>query len=413
MKHDIIYDYESPRWSGEILDCSMPLTLDTYGLCSARCTYCFAFFAKSVGGDTIGEGMKATHAVNPEAVIRKLTTDYQFAPFVNAGLTVQWGGMSDPFDENERRHGISLKLMRWFRERKFPIRYCTKFAWWTDDDRYMNLMKGAGAFWNVMVSIITLDEDKARVVEVLAPSPTERLKAIERLAKVGIPVTLRLRPFIIGVSTPSYLDVIRRAKDAGATAMSTEFLCLEGRASTAAQRRFAAISRVAGYDILKMYRSHSATCGYYRLNREIKEPYIKAMQAEAHSLGMRFAVSDAHFKELSDTGSCCGLPDGFKYHEGKFTQALQIAKEKGEVGWSDIEPLIVGMDFRWVSAQGFNTGSTERRAQFYHATMKEWMRQKWNDVKAGQGPYRYFGGVLVPDRVDDKGDVVYKYTGEQ
>jgi DNA repair photolyase len=356
---------------------------------------------------------KTVRAVDPARVIKQLAQGDQFVPYTEAGLTMQWGGLSDPFDENERQFGISLQLMKWFREREFPIRYCTKGTWWTEDERYLELMRGAGAFWNVMYSIITLDEEKARRVEVLAPSPKERLLAIGRLAKIGIPVTLRLRPFIIGVSTPTYLDLIRQAHDAGATAVSTEFLCLEGRASTNAQMRFAAISRVAGYDILKMYKAHSATCGYYRLNREIKKPYIEAMRDQAHKLGMRFAVSDAHFKELCDTGSCCALPDGFTYHKGQWTEALQIAKKNGAVSWSDIEPSIVGMDFLWQRAGGFNTNSTKRRAQYYYATMKQWLRMKWNDTKGSNGLYRYFGGILAPDHKDVNGDMVYRYTGDR
>ena len=33
-------DYDSPRWSGEICDCSMPLTFDTYSTCAYNCLYC-------------------------------------------------------------------------------------------------------------------------------------------------------------------------------------------------------------------------------------------------------------------------------------------------------------------------------------------------------------------------------------
>lgn len=39
--------YQSPRWSGEICDCSMPMTFDTYSKCSYNCLYCFAYFQKS------------------------------------------------------------------------------------------------------------------------------------------------------------------------------------------------------------------------------------------------------------------------------------------------------------------------------------------------------------------------------
>ena len=36
--------YGSPRWTGEILDCSMPMTFDTYSNCAFNCAYCFSSF---------------------------------------------------------------------------------------------------------------------------------------------------------------------------------------------------------------------------------------------------------------------------------------------------------------------------------------------------------------------------------
>lgn len=34
--------YKSPRWSYEVADCAMPMTLDTYSNCSFGCIYCFS-----------------------------------------------------------------------------------------------------------------------------------------------------------------------------------------------------------------------------------------------------------------------------------------------------------------------------------------------------------------------------------
>ena len=82
--------------------------------------------------------------------------------------------------------------------------------------------------WNCKFSIITLDEEKARIIEAGVDSPLKRLGAIEKYAKLNAGgATLRLRPFIIGITTPTYLDLIREASNRGATALSTEFFCVE------------------------------------------------------------------------------------------------------------------------------------------------------------------------------------------
>ena len=405
--------YGSPRWSGEICDCSMPMTLDTYSLCSYRCLYCFAFNWRSIGGGKGEYLQNRVRWVNPEKVM-KIFTDpdsSQFGPYVKQRLAMQWGGLSDQFDEHERKHGITLELLKFFRAIQYPISFSTKATWWTEDERYVSLFRGADHF-NLKFSIITLDEEKAGKVEALVPSPEERLKAMERAASWGIGgVTLRLRPFIIGVTTPSYLELIERAADAGAEAVSTEFLCVGVNAKKRAYRRFGAISRIAGYDIIKMYKSMKG--GWYlRGNREMKRPYVDAMQEKCDKLGLRFYVSDAHFKERCANGSCCGLRPEWNYSRGQFTEALVIAKEKGQVRWADIEPGLRYADFSFGNAEGFNQVSSERRAAHHDWSMKDYVRREWNNVNGGHSPYKYFGGVLHPVGRDGAGDVIYEYWGD-
>lgn len=42
--------YGSPRWTGEIADCSLPVTFDTYSNCSFGCVYCFSQYQRAIGG---------------------------------------------------------------------------------------------------------------------------------------------------------------------------------------------------------------------------------------------------------------------------------------------------------------------------------------------------------------------------
>lgn len=135
--------------------------------------------------------------------------------------------MSDQFDNFERKYGKTLELLKFFKDIDYPLCFSSKATWFTKDKRYMDLIRDQKN-WNFKFSIITLDERKAHVIERGVDSPEERLKAIERIANAGAGgATLRLRPFIIGVSTPSYLDLIKAASNCGASALSTEFFCVE------------------------------------------------------------------------------------------------------------------------------------------------------------------------------------------
>ena len=407
--------YFSPRWTNEVADCSMPMTFDTYSNCSFGCIYCFAQYQRAIGGGKDKYKAKEVDWVNVERIKRMFTDPDQyagqFAEYIKERKVMQWGGMSDQFDGFERKYGKTLELLRFFKEINYPLCFSTKSTWWTEDERYMELFRGQ-ANWNVKFSIITLDPAKAKIIEQGVPSPQKRLEAIERIAKAGAGgATLRLRPFIIGVSTPSYLDLIRQAIDRGATAMSTEFFCMEQRsASLKAQK--AKFDALCGFDLFEFYRKYSNQNGYLRLNHKVKEPFIRRMQALCKELGMRFYVSDAHFKELCCNGSCCGLPADWNYSRGQFCEALQIAKKRGFVVWDDIKGEVYRLlgKVPWGRAEGYNSNSCEKRAKFDGMSMADYMRWLWNNPQTGQSPYKLFEGVLVPKGKDKEGNIVYGYN---
>lgn len=409
--------YGSPRWSNEVADCSMPMTFDTYSNCSFGCLYCFSQFQRALGKAKEAYLAKQVRSVNVDK-IKKMFSDPdhyagQFAPYIKQRRVMQWGGLSDQFDGFERKYGVTLELLRFFKEIDYPLCFSTKSTWWTRDARYMELFRGQRN-WNVKISIITLDEEKARIVERGVDSPRMRLDALERIAQADAGgATLRLRPFIIGVSTPTYLDLIREAGKRGVTALSTEFMCVEQRSPTL-KEWMPVLSELAGFDLLEFYRKYSVSTGYLRLNRKIKEPFFRNMKEECDKAGIRFYVSDAHFKEMCCNGSCCGLPADWNYSKGQFCQALQIAKKKGVVTYGEISKDIDSLlSFPLQKASGYNLKSSENRAHFYGMTMAEYMHWLWNNPQNGQSPYKLFEGILVPSGKDAENNIIYKYTPKQ
>ena len=420
-------NYSSPRWSGEICDCSMPMTFDTYSTCSYNCLYCFAFFQKShtVKGykENVNVKQREVRSVNVERIKQmfinclkdnpKTNDEKQVYPYIKNRITMQWGGMADGFDDNEREFGISLELLRFFDKIDYPLSISTKGTWWTQDERYMELVRRHPHNWHFKISIITLDEVKASIIEEYCPTPNERLEAIKRLADLGIHVTLRLRPYIIGLSD-DYPQLIRKAREMGADSVTTEFFCLETRADENLKEKYNTMSKVLGYNVWDFYRKHSHGQGYKRLNYNIKRPIIKNMKKIAHKNKMLFYVSDAHHKEKCDTVCCCGTPPSFKVYDGHFAGALQIAKKRKThlVYWSDIDPTVQKYfgHFRWYDAMGFNTVSTRERSKRRKQTMADYLRSIWNNPKDGKSPYKYFEGILYPVGLDEDNNVIYKYN---
>ena len=408
-------DYGSPRWSGEICDCSLPMTMDTYSNCSFGCVYCFSQYQRGIGGGKDDYKAKNVRSVDVERVKRIFTGEQesQFWPFIKARKTIQWGGLSDQFDGYEKMHGVTLELLRFFKEIDYPISFSTKSTWWLDDPRYRELFEGQSN-WHCKFSIITTDEKDAARIERFVPSPQERLEAIGKYTDLNAGgATLRLRPFIIGVSSKTYPELIRAAAAQGAISVTTEFFCLERRSVNIARENYAEMSDVIGHDIVRFYTRNSNGQGYLRLNRAVKEPYVKDMQRIAHECGMRFYVSDAHFKEASDSKCCCGIGDEWNLSGNNFAEALQICKRNGIVTFSEVMDGSEWLQFDWGKAEGYNTGSVESRAKYDGMTMRDYLRYTWNHPNRGQAPYTYFEGVMRLVGVDGHGDVIYAWDQER
>ena len=407
-------DYPSPRWSGELADCSMPLTFDTYSNCSFGCLYCFSQFQRALSCNAKDRYLsKGVTSVNPERVKAIFLEGKEpcFDQYIADRKVMQWGGLSDQFDGFEKQYGVTLELMKFFKEINYPLCFSTKSTWWMHDERYTSLVQGQKN-WNCKFSIITNDADVASKIEVGVPSPQERLEAIRIYSELDAGgATLRLRPFIIGATSKNYLELIEQAYDAGARAVTTEFLCLENRVTPLALEHYAKMSEVLGFDLLEFYRKYSESTGYLRLNRKIKEPYIKKMQTLCAKLGMRFYVSDAHFKEACDGSCCCGLPEEFNYSRGNFSYALQLCRKNGSVRFSEIADKMEFLkDTPYVNGAGFNTGSAEKRAKFRWMNFFDYMRYLWNNPNNGQSPCKMFGKVMMPDGYDENGDIIYRYN---
>lgn len=408
MANKIKENYNSPRITGEVLDCSLPVTFDTYSNCSYGCVYCFSQYMRAKGGGKENYLKKQVRSVNINKVkeIFTLKRETPYSDFIRARKPIQWGGLSDQFDGFERKYGKTLELLKFFKEIDYPICFSTKATWFLDDKRYTDLIKGQDN-WNCKFSIITKDETAAKIIEPGVPTPDQRIMAIEKYANLQAGgATLRLRPFIIGVSSKDYKKLITESFEAGADAMTTEFFCLDRLSVTSAKDSYKTISDYIGHDIVDFYAKNSVGAGYLRLNRKIKEPYIRQMKNLCNKLGMRFYVSDAHFKECSEGTCCCGLKDSYDFSRNHFAEALQLCKKNGSVRFSDIAGGAIN-SMTVLDSQVL--GSTESRAKFGGMTLNDYMRYHWNNPKGNRSPYKYFNGVMRPDGLDENGDIIYIY----
>jgi DNA repair photolyase len=413
-------DYCSPRWTQEILDCSMPMTFDVYGSCSYNCLYCFAYYQKA---QCLGGYQSDVRSVDPASIVRLFKNTLagrfsnatrmarQFAPYILSRKVMQIGALADQFDENERRHGVTLALLRFFDMIDYPLSFSTKAVWWTQDPRYMALFARHRHNWHVKVSVITADKSKARHLEAGCPTPMQRIDAIRRLSDIGVSTTLRLRPFLIGASE-DWPELINLAAAAGAKSVTTEWFCMEARAAEPTKERYRKMSSIIGFDVWSFYMENSRQHGYKRLNKGLKLPVVRAMSQLAHEKGMRFNVSDAHCREFNDHPNCCGVPPEWNSQAAHFGGAILTAKTTGVVRFSDISSEVGRLfPFRWLESEGYNTGTNRARAVALDMTMAQFFRANWNDSRRGACPANMYS-CLQECGVDESRDVIYRYSGD-
>lgn len=410
--------YQSPRITGELLDCSMPMTFDSYSVCGFNCLYCFSYFQRSLGKSAENYLAKKVKVADIKKFKRMFTDPDQyggeFTELIKNKVTMQFGGLSDPFCKVEEEMGLGYEFLEFLREIEYPVCFSSKgdLLIKPEGKKYLELFKGAKN-WSYKASIITLEEDKAKIVEAGCPSPQRRLEVLKTLSGMGIWTILRLRPFIYGLSDKTYEELIRQSAKAGCKAMSTEFFCLEIRSINKASVQYKILSEVCGFDIVEFYKAISPASGYYRLNYEFKAPYFERMKELCGEVGMNFHVSDAQGKDKGCSGSCCGLPDNGSvsgFSKCQYTNALMLAKIVGEVHWSDIAKDGEYLKNHHFSLNGITAGSKGASEKFRGMSSYEVMRYFWNKPNESRSPYKYFGGILTPTKVDQNGDVVYKYT---
>ena len=226
--------YMSPRISSEIIDCSMPLSFDSLSRCSLGCLYCFAYYQKAYNPNMAQYGPAPLYSINPKNFIASLTGQgggkaYEqfYKYFYKQRFLLHWGGMADPFCNFEKKNRVTWEILNALGDLAYP----TLFSFKGDtifEDQYLNLFDKYRHQHNFafQVSIITADDDLAKLVEVGVPSPTKRLEALKILADMGYWTILRLRPFIIGITDKTLDELLERALAAGIRGISTEFLPL-------------------------------------------------------------------------------------------------------------------------------------------------------------------------------------------
>lgn len=428
--------YDSPRISSEFFDCAMPFTFDQYSMCSYGCLYCFSYYIKT----TTSMFDEKLHHVNAQAMVNMIRGEgkstqafnWYHDKFFKQRHPLHWGGLADPFCSFEKNNRVGLPIMKALAEVKYPTVFCMKGSTIFEPD-YWRLFEKSAKNNNFIfqISMSTGNDQIAKFLEVGVMSPSKRIELIRRLTELGYYVVIRLRPFIIGITDRDLEETLERAKEAGAKALSVEFFGVDRRTSSGMIDRYNMIGRLIGVDnLLEYYQklSPNERGTFLRLNRMVKEPFVKRMYLFCKENNILFGTGDPDFKELNMSGNCCGLPDigqakqyglpeefeGWSrgqvaYHLRELRKLYHRTGEIGEIGFTDVFKEEGWMEDKWAIQKMLAVckwdESTKRSMNRYAIA-----RRLWNNPRSPSFPQNYFHGKLLVSRIDENGDYVFKYN---
>ena len=183
-----------------------------YRGCEHGCIYCFARPFHEYLGFSSGLDFETKIMVKYEApeLLRKQFQSPKWTPQI-----VAMSGITDVYQPIERKLEITRKSLKVFAEFRNPVGIITKNYLVTRD---IDVLKELAAYHCVKVnlSVTTLDKSLSQKMEPRTSSPARRLKAIEELAKAGIPVGVNVAPIVPGLTDHEMPNILRAAANAGA-----------------------------------------------------------------------------------------------------------------------------------------------------------------------------------------------------
>jgi DNA repair photolyase len=193
-------------------DVGIDFTANPYRGCEHGCIYCFARPTHEYLGMSAGLDFETKIFVKHEAatLLREKLSSRSWQPQV-----IMFSGITDCYQPLERKLKITRACMEVLRDFGNPAVIVTKnHLVMRDVDIFPQM--AARNLISISLSVTTLDARLSRLMEPRASRPEMRLRAIETLAKAGVPVSVMIGPVLPGLTDHEIPTILKAASEAGA-----------------------------------------------------------------------------------------------------------------------------------------------------------------------------------------------------
>ncbi len=194
-------------------DISFDISINPYRGCEHGCIYCFARPTHSYLNLSPGLDFETriVAKVNAAECLREELAKPKYEP-----RPLVLGTATDAYQPIERRLGITRRIVEVLAECAHPFSIVTKSS---GVERELDLLApmAAKGLVSVYLSVTTLDNDLARILEPRAAAPARRLRTIRTLAEAGVPVGVSVSPIIPFINEPELEQIVEAAVAAGAS----------------------------------------------------------------------------------------------------------------------------------------------------------------------------------------------------
>ncbi len=213
----IVNKVESP-------DIPMDFSINPYQGCEHGCIYCYARNTHPFWGYSAGLEFEQKILIKksaPELLIKKLKSKkWQARPIMLSGNT-------DCYQPAEKEYKITRELLKIFLRYRHPVGIITKNSLILRDLDIISELQKYNLV-HVAISMTTLSEELRKFMEPRTATVAQRLKTIEMLSKVGVPVRCMIAPIIPGLNDHEVLAIAKKAGEAGASRLGSTMIRLNG-----------------------------------------------------------------------------------------------------------------------------------------------------------------------------------------